>query len=125
TFQILLVEDEAVIRELVKTMLSSTGIFVSTVEDGHSAIRMARVDPPPDLILLDIVIPQLDGISVCRILKSEPSTAGIPIYRLTARIREADKEAAGAAGADGYLEKPFRAAELFALVERVRADPQG
>ena len=121
TFQILLVEDEAVIRELIKTMLTGTGVFVSSVDDGPSAIRMARSDPRPDLILLDIVLPGLDGIAVCRVLKSDPSTASIPIYMLTAKVRTADKEAASAAGADGYLEKPFKGSELFALVERLRA----
>src|SRR3954452_539847 len=80
TFQILLVEDEAVIRELVKTMLTGTGVFVSAVDDGPSAIQMARSEPQPDVILLDIVLPRLDGISVCRVLKSDPRTAGIPIY---------------------------------------------
>jgi CheY-like chemotaxis protein len=121
TFQILLVEDEAVIRELVKTMLTGTGVFVSSVDDGPQAIQMARVEPRPDLILLDIVLPRLDGISVCRILKSDPNTAAIPIYMLTAKVRTADKEAASAAGADGYLEKPFKGSELFSLVDRLRA----
>lgn len=120
-FHVLVVEDEPVIRELVSTMLAGGEVTVSCVADGPGAIRAARGEPRPDLVLLDIVLPGLDGISVCRVLKSDPETVGIPVHMLTARIRDADKQAAARAGADGYLEKPFRAADLFALLDTLRA----
>ena len=120
-FHILLVEDEPVIRELVQTMLSAGDVTVSCCVDGVSAIKVARGEPRPSLVLLDIVLPGMDGISVCRILKSDPRTAAIPVYMLTAKVRDADKEAATRAGADGYLEKPFKGAELFDLVDKLRS----
>lgn len=120
-FHVLVVEDEPVIRELVSTMLAGGEVTVSCVADGPGAIRAARGEPRPDLVLLDIVLPGLDGIAVCRVLKSDPATVDIPVHMLTARVRDADKDAAHRAGADGYLEKPFRAADLFALLDELRA----
>jgi DNA-binding response OmpR family regulator len=67
-----------------------------------------------------VVLPQLDGISVCRLLKSEPATAHVPLYMLTGTTKRSDVESATRAGADGYIHKPFRGAELVALVERLR-----
>ncbi len=118
-FDILLVEDEPVIRELVRSMLSDGAVTVECASNGAEGLRLAR-SRPFKLILLDVVLPQLDGITVCRMLKSEPSTAKIPLYMLTAKARKADVEAATAAGADGYIHKPFRGAELMDLVERLR-----
>jgi CheY-like chemotaxis protein len=65
----------------------------------------------------------MDGITLCRLLKSEASTAGIPLYMLTAKAKKTDIEAATRAGADGYISKPFRGAELMELVERLRTSP--
>lgn len=118
-FHLLLVEDEAFIRELVTTIASEHGVQVTAVSDGQAALRAAR-ERRPDLVLLDIVLPKLDGISVCRFLKSDPNTREVPVYMLSARVREADRAAATKAGADGYLEKPFRAAGLLALIDRYR-----
>ncbi len=120
-FHILLVEDEPVIRELVQTMLTGGEVTVSSVADGPSALRAARGEPTPSLVLLDVVLPGLDGIAVCRLLKADPRTTQIPVYMLSARVKLVDKEAARRAGAVGYLEKPFKAADLFELVDRLRA----
>lgn len=119
-FHILLVEDEPVIRELVRSMLSDGAVDVTCAANGTEGLRLARTQPF-HLILLDVVLPQLDGISICRMLKSDPSTRQVPLYMLTAKARRADVESATKAGADGYIHKPFRGAELMALVERLRA----
>ena len=117
--QILLVEDEPVIQELVCSLLGDAGVEVSCASNGVEGLKLAR-SRAFDLILLDVVLPQLDGISVCRLLKSEPSTAHVPLYMLTGTTKRSDVESASRAGADGYIHKPFRGAELTALVERLR-----
>jgi CheY-like chemotaxis protein len=119
-FHILLVEDEPVIRELVSSMLSDGPVDVVCAEDGIEALKLAK-SRPFHLILLDVVLPKMDGVSVCRILKSDPGTAHVPIYMLTAKTKKADVDSATVAGADGYIQKPFKGTELMALVDRLRA----
>ncbi|MBZ4331227.1 response regulator [Corallococcus interemptor] len=119
-FHILLVEDEPVIRELVRSMLSDGAVDVVCAANGLEGLKLAR-DRDFHLILMDVVLPQLDGVSVCRILKSDPVTAKVPLYMLTAKAKKSDVESATLAGADGYIHKPFRGAELMDLVERLRA----
>lgn len=119
-FRILLIEDEPVIRELVRTMLGGGGVEVDCVREGTEGIRLAR-QKRYDLILLDIVLPGMDGISVCRILRSDPATSRVPIYMLTAKAKAADVDAAKRAGASGYIHKPFKGAELMDLVEQLRS----
>jgi DNA-binding response OmpR family regulator len=121
TFRILLVEDEPVIRDLVLTLLTAGAVEVELAADGASCLKAAR-SRPLDLILLDIVLPDLDGISLCRILRSDPATARVPVYMLTARARPSDVETARRAGADGYICKPFKGAELMDLVERLQRE---
>ncbi|MCP3058038.1 response regulator [Myxococcus sp. K38C18041901] len=118
-FHILLVEDEPVIRELVRSMLSDGTVDVVCAANGLEGLKLAR-SRTFHLILMDVVLPQLDGISACRILKSDPVTATVPLYMLTAKAKKSDMESATLAGADGYIHKPFRGAELMALVERLR-----
>ena len=120
SFHILLVEDEPVIRELVSSMLSDGEVDVVCAADGVEGLKLAK-SRPFQLILMDVVLPQLDGVSVCRILKKDPSTASVPLYMLTAKAKKADMDSATAAGADGYIQKPFRGTELMALVDRLRA----
>ncbi len=117
---ILLVEDEPVIQELVRSLLSDEPVEVSCAGNGVEGLKLARTRPF-DLILLDVVLPQLDGISVCRMLKSDPVTSKVPVYMLTAKSKKSDMESATLAGADGYIQKPFKGAELMALVERLRS----
>jgi two-component system, OmpR family, phosphate regulon response regulator PhoB len=121
-FNILLVEDEPVIRELVRSMLTDGPVQVECASNGVEGLKLARMRKF-DLILLDVVLPQMDGITVCRMLKSDPNTAAIPLYMLTAKAKKADVEAATRAGADGYIHKPFRGAELMDLVDRLRKKP--
>jgi len=119
TFRVLLCDDEPVIRELVRTMLSSGSVEVDVAPDGVECLKAAK-SRPFDLILLDIVLPGMDGITVCRLLKSDPFTSRVPIYMLTAKAKAADVESAKRAGADGYINKPFKGAELMDLVEEMQ-----
>lgn len=122
-FRILLVEDEPVIRELVRSMLGDGEVTVECASSGTEGLRLARTGDF-HLFLLDVVVPGLDGIALCRMLKADARTASIPLYMLTAKAKKADVEAATRAGADGYIHKPFRGAELMDLVERLRNAPR-
>jgi CheY-like chemotaxis protein len=118
-FKILLVEDEPVIRELVRSMLSDGPVTVECASNGVDGLKLAKSETF-HLILLDVVLPQMDGITVCRLLKSDAQTAAVPLYMLTAKAKKSDIETATRAGADGYIQKPFRSAELMDLVARLR-----
>lgn len=123
-FRILVVEDEPVIRELVRSMLDDGPVEVETAGNGADGLRRAR-ESRFDLVLLDVVLPGMDGLTVCRMLKADPATASTPLYMLTAKTRRSDLEAALAAGANGYIHKPFRGSELMELVERLRTGEGG
>ncbi|HEY1906329.1 MAG TPA: response regulator, partial [Myxococcaceae bacterium] len=97
-FRILVVEDEPVIRELVRSMLDDGPVEVETAGTGADGLRLAR-GSRFDLVLLDVVLPGMDGLTVCRMLKGDPATAAVPLYMLTAKTRRSDLEAALAAGA--------------------------
>jgi two-component system, OmpR family, phosphate regulon response regulator PhoB len=119
-FRILVVEDEPVIRELVRSLLSDNDVQVECAANGTEGLKLARTQSF-NLILLDVVLPGLDGITICRLLKAEPATKAVPLYMLTAKAKKADVEAATRAGADGYIHKPFRGAELMDLVTKLKA----
>jgi two-component system phosphate regulon response regulator PhoB len=118
-FKILLVEDEPVIRELVRSMLTDEAVQVECAFNGIDALKLAK-QMNFNLFLLDVVLPQMDGISLCRVLKKDPSTSNVPLYMLTAKVGRADMAAATIAGADGYIQKPFRGADLMGLVDKLR-----
>ncbi|MBX7115370.1 MAG: response regulator [Myxococcaceae bacterium] len=121
-FNVLIIEDEPVIRELVKNMLADGTLTVDTASTGPEGLKMAR-SGRYHLILLDVVLPQMDGLTICRLIKAAPETAGTPVYMLTAKSKKADVDAAAKAGASGYIQKPFRGAELMALVSKLRGTP--
>ncbi len=121
TFRILLVEDQPAIRELVATMLRSGSTDVDAAATGAEGLTRVR-ETAYDLILLDIVLPVLDGLSLCRLIKADPTLQKTPLYMLTANSKRSDVEAATAAGANGYIHKPFRTSELVELVERLRSE---
>jgi two-component system phosphate regulon response regulator PhoB len=120
TFNILVVEDEPVICELIQKVLADPTVEVDCASNGAEGVKRAK-SRRYHLILMDVVLPELDGVSACRLLKGDPKTAGVPLYMLTAKTKEADVEAATRAGADGYIVKPFRGSELKELVSRLRA----
>ena len=105
-YTILVVEDNRLNMELVSDLLELAGHTVRQASNAEDAIRMAR-DNPPDLILLDIRLPGMDGHAAVRALKGDPRTKGIPTVALTAQAMKGDAEAAHEAGFDGYLTKPI------------------
>ena len=120
--KILVVEDEPALVDTLEYSLRRQGYAVLTAGDGSSAVEIARREQP-DLVLLDLLLPVLDGFEVCRILRQEMS---VPILMLTARTEEIDKVVGLEMGADDYLTKPFNMRELMArvkaLLRRVRLD---
>jgi DNA-binding response OmpR family regulator len=113
--RILIVEDEANIVNLISFRLKRLGHSISSADNGIAALDLAR-EFAPDLILLDVMLPMLNGFQVLQQLKAEPATAGIPILMLTARGHESDIAAGIEGGADDYLIKPFSFPELIARV---------
>lgn len=116
--KILVVDDEINIRELVKFNLDKAGYKIIEASDGHSAVSMVRAEKP-DLVILDLMLPGIDGLEVCRLLKGQRETSGIPIIMLTAKSEEIDKIIGLELGADDYMTKPFSARELTARVKAV------
>lgn len=114
---ILIVEDEEDIAELVEYNLGRAGYRVRAVVSGEKALEIARLEGP-DLIMLDLMLPDVDGLSVCRRLKRDPSTAIIPVVMVTAKGEESDIVTGLEMGADDYIVKPF---SPKVLVARVRA----
>ncbi len=115
---ILVVEDEKDIRELIEYRLQREGFEVSCVENGRDAIRFSR-EKGPDLILLDLMLPGVDGIEVCRELRKDPVTSETPIIMVTAKGEESDVILGLGIGADDYVAKPFSPKELVARVKAV------
>lgn len=114
--QILVVDDEASIRELLTFNLKKNGYEVTAAADGRKALAKAA---GMDLVLLDIMLPEVDGLEVCRRLKADPQTSGIPIIMLTAKAEEIDRVLGLELGADDYVVKPFSMRELLARVKAV------
>lgn len=126
---ILIVEDEPDLRELVVHHVQSAGLTAVATGSGAEALRLAA-QHNPDLVLLDLMLPDLQGVEVCRRLRAEPATAQVPIIMLTARTAEADRVAGFEAGADDYVPKPFSTRELMlriraVLRRRTKAEPTG
>jgi pilus assembly protein CpaE len=116
--RVLIVDDEFPIRYLVEHALRRKGYEVVAAKDGPSALKLAAVCQP-DVIVLDIMIPEMDGYDVCKRLKNQPETADIPVIFLTALMTQKHKQQAFQAGAADYLVKPFQADELLAHVSSV------
>ncbi len=115
-YRILVVDDEENILELIKYNLEKEGYQVLLATDGNSAVEIAQRERP-DLILLDVMLPQLDGLSTCRELRSNDITRKIPIIMLSARGEELDKVLGLEMGADDYVTKPFSSRELLARIK--------
>jgi two-component system alkaline phosphatase synthesis response regulator PhoP len=116
--KILVVDDEEDIRELVQLNLAREGYEVLTCETGEQALQIAH-SRLPNLIILDLMLPGIDGLEVCRKLKSDPKTNNIPIVMLTAKGEESDIVAGLELGADDYVTKPFSGKVLVARVRRI------
>ncbi len=116
--RVLIVEDEPDIRELVVHHLKREGYQVSAASSGEEALRQVQA-APPDLVILDLMMPSMDGLEVCRRLRQDPATASLPIVMLTAKGDEVDRVLGLEIGADDYVVKPFSPKELLARVRAV------
>lgn len=114
--KILIVDDEEDIVTALSIRLKALGYDVLDAYDGMAALAKAR-EEKPDLILLDIMLPKLDGYKVCRMLKFDEKYRHIPIAMITAKVLEADKKMGAEVGADAYVIKPFNPEELIATVK--------
>jgi DNA-binding response OmpR family regulator len=117
---ILVADDEPINRELIQRRLEREGYRVLQARNGSEAVRLAR-EALPDLIILDVMMPEMDGMDACRVIKEDERTQDIPIIFLSARDETEMKISGLELGADDYISKPFEAAELVARVHvRIR-----
>jgi len=116
---VLLVEDNPHNRKIFSGMLTHAGFVVVEAEDGHQALAAVAVDKPlPDIVLMDLSIPGVDGWEVTRRLKADARTKSVPIIALTAHAMRGDEERALQAGCDGYLAKPISPKKVVEEVKR-------
>ncbi len=113
---ILIAEDEPDTADLLQFHLRRRGYGTSVAVDGFNTLNLA-FESHPDLVILDLMLPKLHGLEVCRMLKASPSTSGIPIFMLTALASTESKVQAFNVGATDYMTKPFEIAELLARIE--------
>lgn len=113
--RILVVEDEESLLKLESILLSSKGYNVTGVMDGRSALEEIAANKP-DLVVLDIMLPEMDGFEVCRRIKADPETRHIPVVMLTAKKNTQDVEHGMQVGADAYLTKPFKSAKVMEVI---------
>lgn len=116
--KVLVVDDEPDIVELVRYHLEKAGFRCLVGADGAAALRLVR-EHRPDLLILDLMLPGLDGLEVCRRLRHDPATARLPVIMLTARAEEVDRVVGLEVGADDYVVKPFSPRELVARVNAI------
>jgi two-component system alkaline phosphatase synthesis response regulator PhoP len=124
--RVLVVEDDKDIADLIAHSLQKAGHTVETAGTGTDGLKRAR-DTVPDLIVLDLMLPGMDGLLVCQALRADPATALVPIIMLTARAEEVERIAGLELGADDYITKPFSprelAARVAALLRRIQRKP--
>lgn len=116
--KILVVDDEPDAVELIEFNLKQAGYDVVSAADGAAAIKKART-AGPSLIILDIMLPEIDGFEVCKLLRRDPATAAIPILMLTAKAAEIDRVLGLELGGDDYVTKPFSPRELVLRVKKI------
>jgi two-component system, OmpR family, alkaline phosphatase synthesis response regulator PhoP len=114
--KVLLVEDEKNVILGVRTCLDAVGYQVDIVEDGEEALKYIRREKP-DLILLDLLLPKVDGFEVLKVIKGNPETSEIPVIVLTAKAEEEDRQRVMELGANNYMTKPFKPQELWDLLK--------
>ncbi|MCH7504636.1 response regulator transcription factor [PVC group bacterium] len=115
--KILIVDDEPEFAKLIKTRLTSEGYLVDTAKDGQQGLD--KVKACPDLVILDVMMPNLGGIEFAKIIKESPQTAKIPIIFLTAKEDEQTRIDGIRSGADYFLTKPFDSAELLEIIKKL------
>jgi CheY-like chemotaxis protein len=115
--KVLAVDDQNTVLMLERMMLSSAGFDVVTARDGEEALEKAAAEGP-DLILLDVMMPKMDGYATCRALRARPETKSTPILMVTTRSEVNNMQTGFAAGCNEYVTKPFNAVELVSIVQR-------
>ncbi|MFC1893223.1 response regulator [Chloroflexota bacterium] len=118
--KVLIADDESSVRSLLRRILHSKYI-VSEASNGEEAVDMAQREKP-DIILMDVMMPKLDGVGACSVIKSDPDTRAIPVIMVTARWQPLDQEYAKDMGADGYIVKPFDTQELMDTINELLMD---
>ncbi len=121
--KILVVDDEPEAVELLEFNLKQAGYAVTTAEDGAEALKKARTQSP-DLIVLDVMLPEMDGFEICKALRLDPATRRMPILMLTAKAGEIDRVLGLELGADDYLTKPYSPRELLLRIKKILARGQ-
>lgn len=116
--RVLVVDDDPLIRELLRTLLDLEEFEIIEAWDGTQALAQAR-EHNPDLVLLDVSMPGVDGFDVCAQLRADPDLADVGVVLLTARATQHDRERGMEAGADAYLTKPFSALQLLRTMEQI------
>ncbi len=119
--RILLIDDHQTVFRLLEAIVRIKGYTLLYAENGQQGIVMARQEQP-DLILLDVMMPDIDGFKVCQYLKENEDTKEIPIMFLTARGADGDLELGRKAGADGFMTKPFQTIEVLKQIERLLSE---
>ena len=118
--RILIVEDNQANLKLATLLLRNAGHSVMSAADAETGVSMARAERP-DLILMDIQLPGMDGLAATALLKQDPATASIPVIALTAMAMKADEENSRLAGCDAYIAKPLRYRELYQAIDSLLA----
>ena len=121
--RILVVDDEVQAVQMMKMSLEADGYEVIGAHDGREALDKARKEAP-HLIILDLMLPKLDGYKVCRMLKFDEKYKAIPIIMFTARAQESDKKMGQEVGADAYITKPFDPENLLVIAQQLLAPPE-
>jgi len=121
--RILIIEDNPANMKLASLLLHNAGHTVLSSIDAETGLTLARADQP-DLILMDIQLPGMDGLAATALLKQDPATAAIPIIALTAMAMKEDREKTRAAGCDAYIAKPLRYQELYVAIDSLLAKDQ-
>ena len=114
--RVLIIEDNPANMKLVSLLLRNAGHTVLCAIDAEAGLTLARADQP-DLILMDIQLPDMDGLAATALLKQDPATAAIPVIALTAMAMKEDREKTTVAGCDAYIAKPLRYQELYAAID--------
>lgn len=115
--KILIVDDETELLKAISIRLKASGYEVLTAQDGQEGLEKAR-NSNPDLIILDVLMPRLDGYEVCRLLKFDEKHSLIPVIMLTAKTQEVDKAMGKKVGANDYLTKPFETQDLIDKIKK-------
>ncbi|MDP2913306.1 MAG: response regulator [Candidatus Omnitrophota bacterium] len=116
--KIMIIEDERDLVKAVSFRLEDAGYEVAAAYDGEEGLKKVRSEHP-DLILLDLMLPKMNGYKVCEALKSDSNVNKIPVIMFTARAQDTDRKMSQAAGVDAYITKPFESSELLATIKKL------